>query len=119
MSVASRDRIIRWLRKPSVTILLVVLLVGFWLSWAAVREARLVQATAEANRLCRTLREEGVCPSADMPKDPWGVTYRCTQLTDGGVAITSLGPDRRPGGTGDGADIACRSNDTTCLCDDD
>ena len=89
-----------------------------WYLWAVEQGAYLLQATAEAHRLCSRLIGELECPEvAQLPADPWGRSYACDRSNDGEFVVRTFGRDGRPGGLDNQSDIVCRSADESCSCE--
>lgn len=80
-------------------------------------EAKAVQTTANAHRICERALEAGdhaTCSRLidQTPSDPWGRKYIC-EVSDGKhIRITSRGRDGQTGGLGADADVMCESNAT-------
>jgi hypothetical protein len=87
-----------------------------WYFWAVDQGAYLLEARVEAERLCRSVVEEQICP-LESPVDPWGERYFCDRGSDGVFTIRTLGRDLRPGGEDDASDVVCRSMEDGCACD--
>jgi hypothetical protein len=90
---------------------------ALWYLWAVEQGVHHLQATADANRLCRTLIGELQCPAvAELPDDPWGRPYVCERSNERQFIVTSYGRDGRLGGIDHEIDVVCRSRDGTCIC---
>lgn len=75
-------------------------------------EAKSVQTTAEAGRICKRALAAGAGVTCSRlieegPQDPWGRDYLCEITKDKHVRITSLGRDGRAGGQEADADVTC------------
>jgi hypothetical protein len=88
-------------------------------------EAKSVQTTAEAARICKralSATTDVTCMAmlTDSPRDPWGREYLCEKTETSHIRITSLGGDGRPRGQAADADVVCepspKSNQTRCGC---
>lgn len=89
-----------------------------WYLWAVEQGAYLLQATAEAHRLCKSLIREVECPTvAELPEDPWGRPYVCERSSHDRFVVRTFGRDGRPGGVDDQSDIVCRRTSDSCSCE--